>query len=99
MQQPRSEGTSGTSSKYEDITSSGSRYTNKSTNVTKSEFGENLLNNGWTKSISKDGKTTIFQKDGAKYVLRDGAKSTGGPTADYYRPGSKSISIKIRLGE
>jgi len=86
-------------SKYEDITSAGSRYINKSTDVTKAEFGENLVKNGWTKSLSKDGKTIIYQKDGAKYVLRDGAKSTGGPTADYYKAGSKSIDIKIRLGE
>jgi len=46
------EGTLSTASKYEDITSAGSRYINKSTNVTKAEFGENLTQNGWSKSIS-----------------------------------------------
>jgi hypothetical protein len=34
---------------------------------------------------------------GAQYVLRNNATTTGGPTADYYRPGSKSIDLKIRL--
>ena len=62
------------------------------------EFEKNLLENGWTKSISKDGKTIILEKDGAKYVLRDFSKSTGGTTADFYKAGSKSFYIKIRLG-
>ena len=52
----------GNASKYKDITTSGSRYINKSTNVTKTKFGQNLINNGWDKSLSKDGKTIIFQK-------------------------------------
>jgi hypothetical protein len=94
----KGKGNSRTSSKYEDITSKRSRYTNKSTDVTKVEFEKNLLENGWTKSISKDGKTIILEKDGAKYVLRDFSKSTGGPTADFYKAGSKSFYIKIRLG-
>jgi hypothetical protein len=88
-----------TVSKYEDITSAGSRYINKSTDVTQKKFGDNLLSNGWSKSMSKDGKTTIYSKNGAKYVLRNTSKSTGRATADYYKAGSKKINIKIRLGD
>ncbi|MEA4848959.1 MAG: hypothetical protein VB106_17130 [Clostridiaceae bacterium] len=84
-------------SKYEDVTLPDSRFINKATNVTKAEFGENLGKNNWNSSVTKDGKAIIYQKGGAKYVLRDAAKSTGGPTADYYKAGSKSIDIKIRL--
>ena len=84
-------------SKYEDVTKSGSRYANRATDVTKADFEKNLLKDGWKKTTSKDGKTTILTKDGAKYVLRDGARSTGGPTADFYPSGSKGFTLKIRL--
>jgi len=47
--------------------------------------------------LSKDGKAIILQKDGSKYILRDGAKSTGGATADFYKPGSSAADLKIRL--
>lgn len=76
-------------SKYIDITETDSRFANRATNVTKSQFERILLDNGWTRSISKDGKVVNFTKDGAKYSLREGAKSTGGPTADFYKPGNK----------
>nr|WP_238980504.1 RHS repeat-associated core domain-containing protein [Geobacillus sp. YHL] len=85
------------SCKYKNVTKSGSRYINIQTDVSKAEFEKNLLRNGWRKSKSKDGKTTIFTKDGAKYVLRDEAKSTDGPTADYYPKGSKKMTLKIRF--
>ncbi|TCS82465.1 putative peptidoglycan binding protein [Tepidibacillus fermentans] len=92
-------GTKGTgkASKYVDVTKSGSRYANRATDVSKAQFEKNLLRDGWKKSISKDGKTIILTKDGAKYVLRDGAKSTGGSTADFYPKGSKRMTLKIRL--
>jgi RHS repeat-associated protein len=70
---------------------------NRATNVTRAEFEENLSSAGWTKAVSKDGQVTIYTKDGARYVVRDDAKSTGGPTADFYQPGSKGIDLKIRL--
>ncbi|BDG47107.1 hypothetical protein PspKH34_16680 [Parageobacillus sp. KH3-4] len=87
----------GKASKYVDVTKYGSRYANRATDVSKAQFEKNLLRDGWKKSISKDGKTIILTKDGAKYVLRDGAKSTGGPTADFYPKGSKRMTLKIRL--
>jgi RHS repeat-associated protein len=79
----------GVSSLYVDVTRTGSRYANRATDVSKADFEKNLFDSGWARSVSKDGKTIILQKDGAKYVLRDGAKSTGGPTADYYKAGSQ----------
>ncbi|WP_236546406.1 MULTISPECIES: hypothetical protein [Anoxybacillus] len=87
----------GKASKYVDVTKSGSRYSNRETDVSKAQFEKKLLRDGWRKSISKDGKTIILTKDGAKYVLRDGAKSTGGSTADFYPKGSKRMTLKIRL--
>jgi len=87
----------GSTSLYDDVTRAGSRFLNRLTNVTKSQFEKNLIDSGFTRSISKDGKAIILEKDGARYILRDGAKSTGGATADYYKPGSTSIDLKIRL--
>jgi len=84
-------------SKYEDKTLQGSRVANRATDVKKGDFENNLVDNGWAKSVSKDGKVSIFEKDGAKYVLRNDAKSTGGPTADFYKAGSKEIDVKIRI--
>ena len=87
----------GASSLYDDVTRAGSRYANRATDVTKANFEKNLIDSGWARSVSQDGKTIILQRDGAKYVLRDGAKSTGGPTADFYKADSKGIDVKIRL--
>jgi hypothetical protein len=87
----------GPNSKY-DRTTKGRSVENRHTNVARQEFEQNLRENGWRESKSADGKVTIFEKDGAKYVLRDNAKSTGGPSADFYKSGSKSVDVKIRLG-
>jgi RHS repeat-associated protein len=87
----------GTASLYDDVTRAGSRFANRATDVTKSQFEKNLIDSGFTRSLSKDGKAVILEKNGARYILRDGAKSTGGPTADFYKPGSSSIDLKIRL--
>ncbi|UXI70358.1 RHS repeat-associated core domain-containing protein [Tahibacter amnicola] len=89
-----------TVSNYEDVTDPGSRYPNRSTDVSKAEFEQNLTDSGWSKTVSKDGKVAIYEKDGARYVVRDGAKSTGGPTADYYGPNNTGgIDVKIRLDQ
>jgi hypothetical protein len=85
-------------SKYDDITAPNSRYANRLTDVGHEEFGDNLIANGWSRSASKDGRVVIFQRDGAKYVLRENAKTYGGWTADFYKAGSKNIDVKIRLG-
>ncbi len=48
--------------------------------------------------MSKDAKVVIMENAGAKYVLRDAGKSTGAATADFYKAGSSTIDVKIRLG-
>jgi hypothetical protein len=83
-------------SKYIDITVPGS-VANRSTGVSREAFERNLMQDGWERSISKDGNVAILTKDDARYVLRDNAKSTGGPTADFYKSGSKEPDLKIRL--
>jgi hypothetical protein len=82
---------------YKDVTRAGSGVANIATDVTKSQFEKNLINSGFTRSMSKDGKAIILEKNGARYILRDGAKSTGRPTADFYKAGSTSADLKIRL--
>jgi hypothetical protein len=87
-----------TASRYADITRGGS-VANRATDVTRANFERNLLDAGWKKSTSKDGKVVNYEKDGHRYSVREQSKSSGGPTADYYKPGSKEIDVKIRLGE
>ena len=84
------------SSDYIDITRKGS-VPNRATDVPRGEFEDNLLQNGWDRSVSKDGKVTIFEKDGARYTVRDTSRSTGGPSVEYFKPGSSSADLKIRL--
>lgn len=85
-------------SKYVDITKGGS-VANRATDVTREQFERNLTDAGWNRSVSKDGKVTIYEKDGSLYKVRDNAKSTGGPTADFYKSGSDKINLKIRLDQ
>nr|WP_258536494.1 RHS repeat-associated core domain-containing protein [Leptospira noguchii] len=87
-----------TQSSYKDVTEKRSRVPNKETNVSKSEFESNLRKNGWNEKLSDDGTANIFTKDNKKYTTRDNAKSTQGPTAEYFKdPSSKTANIKIRL--
>jgi YD repeat-containing protein len=82
-------------SKYEDITE-GNSVTNIETDVTKAEFEANLRNNGWTQTLSKDGKADIFTKDGVRYTVRD-ESNAGKPTADFTPAGATRPTLKIRL--
>ena len=84
--------------KYDDVTVRDSRFVNKRTDVGHQEFGETLVANGWEQSVSKDGKSFIYQKDGAKYALREKADSYAGWTADFTPAGTKKVTTKIRLG-
>ena len=87
----------GKQSTYKDTTGPRSRYPNTAINVSKAEFEENLLKDKWSKSLSTDGETAIYKKGGAKYVIREEARSTGGTTTDYYKPGNLTITSKIRF--
>jgi RHS repeat-associated protein len=84
-------------SKYEDITRPRARMKNVQTDVGPTEFAKNLEANGWTRV--ERGPKVEYQKDGARYFLREEASTYEGWTVDYYRQGSKKPDIKIRLGE
>ncbi|UNE69126.1 RHS repeat-associated core domain-containing protein (plasmid) [Leptospira interrogans] len=86
------------SSSYKDVSENRTRVPNRGTDVSKSEFETNLRKNGWNEKLSDDGTANIFTKDNKKYTTRDNAKSTQGPTAEYFKdPSSKTANIKIRL--
>jgi hypothetical protein len=84
-----------TTSEWADTTE-GYSVRNVETDVTKAEFEANLSNEGWTQTLSKDGKTDIFKKDDLKYTVRDESRS-GGPTAEYFPTGADKATVKIRL--
>jgi hypothetical protein len=88
----------GLSNTYVDITK-GSSIGNVGTDATHDGFAANLSNGGWTSSASKDGAVQIFQRGGAKYVLRS-KNSSGYPgwTADFTPAGSTQHMLEIRLG-
>jgi RHS repeat-associated protein len=83
-------------SRYDDVTT-GRSVANRATNVSRGDFAKNLESNGFTKTVSKDAKVTIFQKDGVKYTLRDTAKSTGGPTAEVFKDGKLVAKIRLEI--
>lgn len=85
------------SSKYQDITT-GNSVPNRATDVTRAEFERNLTDGGWMRTTSKDGKVSIFEKDGASYRIRDTSKE-GSKTAEYFREGSERAELKIRLAD
>lgn len=87
----------GGSRTYVDITKGGS-IRNIGTNATHTEFGETLTKAGWTSRVSKDGNVQIFEKDGAKYVLREKADSYSGWTGSFTPSGAPGETLKIRLG-
>lgn len=70
---------------------------NISTNVTRKEFEKSLLNDGWKKAVSKDGKVSIYSKDGARYTVRD-TSNQGQQTAEFWAKGASEVTTKIRLG-
>lgn len=83
---------------YRDVAKPCSQYANRATNLSKLEFEQNLLKQGWNREIHPNGEGVILSKNGARYYLRDVAKSTGGATADYYKAGNTGkANLKIRL--
>jgi hypothetical protein len=82
---------------YLNLTRGGS-IRNIGTNASHTEFAQTLTAEGWSARTSADGAVQIFEKDGARYVLRNKAASYGGWTADFYASGSSKITLKLRLG-
>lgn len=88
----------GDSRTYVDLTR-GNSIRNIGTNVSRADFADTLTSQGWVGRVSRDGQVQIFQKDGAKYILRS-RNSSGYPgwTADFTPAGSTTHTIEIRLG-
>jgi len=83
---------------YVDITAKGSRVRNVQTTVSRSSFERNLIEAGYKPTVVSSGRNVVsYELNGTRYVVRDAATSTGGPTADFYPPGSSSVTLKIRL--
>jgi hypothetical protein len=87
---------SGASSLYEDVTETGSPIANRFTDVKRADFEGNLLKSGFSKTVSKDGLATLFEKDGVRYAIRAMSKSTQGPTAEMFVNGVKALKIRIQ---
>src|SRR5207248_2602304 len=64
------------------------------TDVTKSEFIDNLVESGY--KMSKQGNETVLEKGGSRYTVYDVARSTGNPAASL-NIGGAGESVKIRL--
>jgi hypothetical protein len=83
---------------YIDITAKGSRVRNVQTSVNRSSFEQNLIDSGYQPTVVGQGKNVVsYELNRTRYVVRDAATSTGGPTADFYPAGSSSFTLKIRL--
>ncbi|WP_457129301.1 hypothetical protein [Mucilaginibacter sp. HD30] len=89
----------GPSSEYLDVTGKNS-IPNFQTNVNPGEFGSNLEQSGFSKTVSGDGKASVFAKGQIKYSVRQSpqraASGTPGPSASYSNGSEKEI-LKIRL--
>lgn len=88
-----------------DTTEPGARMENYEVDLSRADFESELSQLGWTTEASKDGLAMNYLKDGAKYSVRDDAKSTEEPTADFFHPlGNKARKergpdMKLRLRE
>jgi len=80
---------------YIDTTRGGS-VRNITTNVTPDEFGKTLESNGFTKSVSADGKATNYSKGNTKYSVYPNATSTGGPSAQVIKDGKTIAKIRLK---
>jgi RHS repeat-associated protein len=85
----------GSTSSYIINTAKGALAKDVTTNVTAAEFGANLEASGFTKTVAKDGVTSLYTKGEQTYSVYGNSKSTGGPSANL-NVGGKIIT-KIRL--
>lgn len=73
----------------------GTSIPNRQTKVTRMEFESNLISSGFTKTLSKDGKVSIFDNGKTKYTVRDFSSSIGGPTAEIIQNGETTLKIRL----
>jgi hypothetical protein len=85
----------GAATEYTIQTARGALATDVRTNITAQEFGSNLEASGYTKSVAKDGVTSIYSKGNQVYSIYPNARSTGGAAANLAVDGR--IVTKIRL--
>ncbi|WP_324699060.1 RHS repeat domain-containing protein [Geobacillus icigianus] len=90
----------GQKSKYINKTK-GKSVRNIGTDVKVLSFVRNLRKSGWgyRRVKSKTQDVLLFEKNGARYVVRRYADSYDGWTAEYTPKGSKKATLKIRLGD
>lgn len=85
---------------YIDVTAKGSRVRNVRTSTSRSSFEQNLIDRGYQPTLVSPQKNVVsYELNGKRYVVRDAATTTGGPTADFYPAGSSTFTLKIRLAE
>ncbi len=70
---------------------------NVRTDVKPDEFMQNLIDEGYTVSSSRDGAATILDNGENRYVIRP--SNSGPTTADFYPSGVRNPTLKIRLGQ
>jgi hypothetical protein len=84
-----------------DVTKPRAREPNYETDLTRPEFESILSKLGWAKEPSPDGEAMNYWKDGARYSVRDYAKSTESPTAEFFHPFGNTnrdrADMKLRL--
>ena len=84
----------GPKSKYLDITK-GKSILNIATDVNPIQFEKNLIEAGFSKTLSSDKAVTIFTKGNFKYTIRSSAKSIKAPTVEVFKDGVKIKKIRL----
>jgi hypothetical protein len=86
-------------SRYIDTTDKGALIKNITTNVSGSDVGTTLEANGFTPSVSADGRAISYTNaDGDAYTIRPSNSAPGGSAANYTPSGSGSPTLKINFG-
>jgi hypothetical protein len=85
----------GAVTEYTIQTARGALATDVRTNISAQEFGSNLEANGYSKSVAKDGVTSLYSKGNQVYSIYPNARSTGGAAANLAVDGR--VVTKIRL--
>ena len=76
----------------------GARTVNVDSKLTRAEFIKKLEERGFTRSVSKDGKSTIYTKGTRSYSFYDKSSSGGEPSA-LLLDGSDRLKIRFLPGK